>query len=275
MRYTAGLFIVFALVPVLASNPGEPLDCDDWVFLEPGLSCSYRIPRPCPSPTGFGGNPVFACRSGNTIVTDNTGALYGVETISVRDASGEFIECGCGTCGGGTTHIVRLSLKRWNGVTEEVVAYLQSRCLSNSPALGDHLGSADVLVFDEESGSILIPVKTTCSGHSTLCASSYEEGSTLFSIDGFATTFEILAGALPPGPPGPPGSQGPSGPVGPQGPPGPLIPACPDADGDAWADCVTNPTCNPYGHPCGDCDDTDASVFPGAPGSRNGACQQL
>jgi len=49
-----------------------------------------------------------------------------------------------------------------------------------------------------------------------------------------------------------------------QGPPGPLIPACPDADGDAWADCVSNPTCNPYGHPCGDCDDSDATVNPGA-----------
>ena len=42
-----------------------------------------------------------------------------------------------------------------------------------------------------------------------------------------------------------------------------LIPACPDADGDAWADCITEPTCHPYGHPCGDCDDADDEVNPG------------
>ena len=40
---------------------------------------------------------------------------------------------------------------------------------------------------------------------------------------------------------------------------------CPDADGDAWADCTTEPTCHPYGHPCGDCDDTDPKVNPGGP----------
>ena len=46
--------------------------------------------------------------------------------------------------------------------------------------------------------------------------------------------------------------------------------AVPITDADAWADCVTEPA-TPYGHPCGDCDDADASVFPGAPGSRD--CQ--
>ena len=85
-----------------------------------------------------------------------------------------------------------------------------------------------------------------------------EFGKQVFAIRGFPTLAEVL----PPGPPGPPGPEGPQGP---QGPPGPLIPACPDADGDAWADCTTNPTCNPYGHPCGDCDDADATVNPGAP----------
>ena len=50
-----------------------------------------------------------------------------------------------------------------------------------------------------------------------------------------------------------------------RGPQCPLAPACPDADGDAWADCVTEPTCHPYGHPCGDCDDADPRVNPGAP----------
>lgn len=74
---------------------------------------------------------------------------------------------------------------------------------------------------------------------------------------------EFIALLLPFLPEGPPGPTGPPGPQGDQGPPGPLIPACPDADGDAWADCVSNPTCNPYGHPCGDCDDGDPAISPG------------
>ena len=34
--------LLFAVTPfpASASNPGEPLDCSDWVFLEPGLSCT-------------------------------------------------------------------------------------------------------------------------------------------------------------------------------------------------------------------------------------------
>ena len=77
-------------------------------------------------------------------------------------------------------------------------------------------------------------------------------------VSGLPTVFD----EIPEGPPGPAGPAGSQGPEGPQGPPGPLIPACPDADGDAWADCVTDPTCNPYGHPCGDCDDSDPNVNP-------------
>lgn len=78
---------------------------------------------------------------------------------------------------------------------------------------------------------------------------------------------DFIALLLPSLPPGPPGPQGPAGP---QGPPGPLIPACPDADGDAWADCSQVPVCNPYGHPCGDCDDADATVNPGASEDKPG-----
>jgi len=63
----------------------------------------------------------------------------------------------------------------------------------------------------------------------------------------------------------PPGPQGLKVQSAPKAPPGPLIPACPDADGDAWAACVTEPTCHPYGHPCGDCDDADPRINPAAP----------
>ena len=114
--------------------------------------------------------------------------------------------------------------------------------------------------FDLIAGRVMFPIASECYG----CTNGYSPKLWVVAIEGFSTLTDVL-------PPGPEDPEGPVGAPGPQGPPGPLIPACPDSDGDAWADCVTNPTCNPYGHPCGDCDDTDASVFPGAPGSRN--CQ--
>jgi hypothetical protein len=40
--------------------------------------------------------------------------------------------------------------------------------------------------------------------------------------------------------------------------------ACPDADGDLFADCLSIPGCNPAGRTCGDCDDTVAGINPGA-----------
>ena len=38
---------VVCLLPAWASEPGEPLDCSDWVFLEPGLSCTPWVSFPC------------------------------------------------------------------------------------------------------------------------------------------------------------------------------------------------------------------------------------
>ena len=39
--------VVLAL-PCFASDPGQPLDCSDWVFVESGLSMSPVVPYPCP-----------------------------------------------------------------------------------------------------------------------------------------------------------------------------------------------------------------------------------
>ena len=125
---------------------------------------------------------------------------------------------------------------------------LPSRCVPDQNAI-DRLTSLNVAV-DAVNGRIYVSLFTEYFGP----GSAYAPGVETCVVNGLP----VLEG-----------QPGPSGPPGPPGPPGPLIPACPDADGDAWADCVTEPTCNPYGHPCGDCDDADASVFPGAPGSRN------
>lgn len=45
-RRFAAVFVLFAFFPCLASEPGQPLDCSDWVFLEPGLSCTMLVTPP-------------------------------------------------------------------------------------------------------------------------------------------------------------------------------------------------------------------------------------
>jgi hypothetical protein len=40
MRIAAVLLVAFACSGAFASEPGQPLDCSDWVFLEPGLTCA-------------------------------------------------------------------------------------------------------------------------------------------------------------------------------------------------------------------------------------------
>ena len=244
-----------------ASNPGEPLDCSDWVFLEPGLSCSTVEPYGCDK---------AVCNDGPIRQTDNTGGVLSVRSVRLGDLV-------CPSIGPGDLN--QTQLVRYDGTDEEVLGFIDDRC--GIPGTNDFIMPATAafnsspvgidgpLLFDDKTGRLWISMRGGCRG----AECTYGPGSALWlaAIDGFATTFEILQSQLPEGPPGPTGPAGPPGPPGEQGPPGPLIPACPDSDGDAWADCVTNPTCNPYGHPCGDCDDADASVFPGAPGSRN--CQ--
>ncbi len=42
MRFLQVLVLGLLLAPAaaLASDPGQPLDCSDWVISEPGLGCS-------------------------------------------------------------------------------------------------------------------------------------------------------------------------------------------------------------------------------------------
>lgn len=253
--------------PAWASNPGEPLDCSDWVFLEPGLSCSVY------APVGSLGSGHPLLRKGGNLVVDNSGVLY---SLRINRACVNWLQYDV---------LGRIELVRIDGAQQQTIAYIEDRL--GLPGTKDYIrprgvraadtcprsqpgwSFSETITFDAPNGRLLVPLQTYCENESGRPCPHYQLGWWVASIEGFTTTLEMLQSQLPEGPPGPPGPAGPPGPPGDQGPPGPLIPACPDADGDAWADCVTSPTCNPYGHPCGDCDDADASVFPGAHGSRD------
>ena len=135
----SALFML-CVAPVAASNPGEPLDCSDWVFLEPGLSCS-DFARPC-------AEELFCSGVGLLPMTlDNEGRQYRLRTTQI------------GLCGTAAV-LNRAELVRWDGARSQVVAYIEDRCLGGNvnPADYDQIEVHDIL-FDEEQGRMVIRTK--------------------------------------------------------------------------------------------------------------------
>ncbi|MHC4091503.1 MAG: hypothetical protein ACYSVY_14735, partial [Planctomycetota bacterium] len=252
-RTLALVFISVLGMPALASSPGEPLDCSDWVFLEPGYYCNPETPmHHC-------GAQCFYFRG---MEVDNEGYRYQLRREQTSSIA-------CGGLGWFRTELVRMA-----GTEETTIAYVEDRCVIDGladkilPVLrqtGGPVTTFGGVLFDDKAGVMFLVLDSFCGLARGDLECGYtgrpDDGRWIARIGGFRTAAEIL-------PPGPPGPQGPRGDVGPQGPPGPLIPACPDADGDAWAYCITIPECNAYGHPCGDCDDTDDEVNPGVIGEK-------
>ena len=68
-RLLALAVVLLCVVPSAASEPGQPLDCSDWVLTKPGLSCTvYAAHGSVPS------DSVFLGAGSNAVVT-NEGTL--------------------------------------------------------------------------------------------------------------------------------------------------------------------------------------------------------
>lgn len=101
MRFLPILLAVVCVLPLWASEPGQPLDCSDMVFLKPGLSCTPWVPYPC-----FGGwtGPGRLCfGTGSSAKFDNEGWLYYMGTLLGHHTD---------TCG----LLDRVVIFRYNGV---------------------------------------------------------------------------------------------------------------------------------------------------------------
>ena len=159
------VIVALAVAPALASLPGQPLDCSDWVFLVPGLSCS-NIARPC--------TDELFCGGGFSLALDNEGRQY-----RLRNTNFDL----CGTA----TFMVRHELVRFDGSQSEVVAYVDDRCLggAQNPADYDQVELFNFL-FDKERGRMIV------SGQVVSSRSNYVTIKWLLALEGFPTTFEIL-----------------------------------------------------------------------------------
>jgi len=186
MRYlpVLSVLVVVCLLPVLASNPGEPLDCSDWVFLEPGLSCSTEIVFPCENATGATST---WCKGNTLIEPDNLGGQLVVRIVSLF---GEI------DCGWGPTPYNRAELVRWDGVTEYLLGYVDERCGPPGSGTVDGMGGAHgalwQLIFDEEGGALRVVMASYCAAVEPPYDCQYANGHTLIRIEGFTTTVEVL-----------------------------------------------------------------------------------
>jgi hypothetical protein len=165
---------VLVSVPVFASGPGELLDCSDWVFVQPGYSCSYAPAVVCPS---------RVCDAVPTAVIDNERGI-----LSFKQTDLSIWQCPSTR----RTSLVRMDLL--TGV-ETVIATLDDRCDNGCRYNFSGFGSGDYIHpwFDPTGGSIIAPVASSLQDNgSTNCPFPPQRVDRPMTITGFATTFEVL-----------------------------------------------------------------------------------
>ena len=110
------LFLI--ALPAAGSNPGEPLDCSDWVFLEPGLSCATLSTFPC--------NEAECHPEGMTRQVDNEGRLLWITQTQLGSVD----------CGGSGFLLYRTQIVSFENGHETVLAHIDDRCGANVTADG-------------------------------------------------------------------------------------------------------------------------------------------
>jgi len=184
--FAVAIFVAaFACSSAFASEPGQPLDCSDWVFVEPGYSCT-RL---------FGGISGQSPSELSAVQFDNDGRLF---RFRPSDAIGA---CGPGQNG----FVTRRHPIEWrNGESWQLFAYVDDRCVTpSSPTQADALHSMGpnnpgepfnpVLSFSSANGRMLVALISSCEGG--VDCSAYPVGSGDYwvaSISGFATMFDVL-----------------------------------------------------------------------------------
>jgi hypothetical protein len=163
--------VVAALIvlPAWASNPGEPLDCSDWVILEAGVGCVTVLPHPSPE--------ISTRTFGQGLDNESNGFLINGININPSFGAPGF-------------SISRFELLKMNpqGI-QTVVAYIEERCLPNGSA--DEIESIGV-AFDPITGTLAMRFANRFSG-----AETYPYGWHKIGFQGFATLFDVLQSFVP------------------------------------------------------------------------------
>jgi len=194
MRSTFAVILGLAVFSVVnASEPGQPLDCSDWTFLVPGISCSTRVAYPC------AGAIWTACGSqGSGVLRDNTGAYYELAAAPIAEPMCGFLDIDG----------VQIRRLRLDG-TVEVIAEIRDRCVDPLFPQEDYI-SIQGPGFDPVTGSLLLSASLVCNappgnpGYSQRCANYGSApsgdligGRTVFAIDGLGSLFDIFQSYIP------------------------------------------------------------------------------
>lgn len=167
-----------------ASQPGQPLDCEDWVFVEPGFSCSEWIPFNC-APLG---TKDARCRTGQQRNLDNEGREIRIKSVE----SGVL-------CGG--TPLVRTSLIVFDGTSERLLGFIEERCVNPAPYPDHQIDGIRPVredggqwyalsAFDAVNGRLLMPMEDET--RAAPPGTPVYGGTWVASISGFTPLFEVL-----------------------------------------------------------------------------------
>jgi hypothetical protein len=180
MKYVSVVAIGLACSGAFASQPGQPLDCSDWVFLQPGLSCApWVAPDFCaPDPNG-----PFCHPNLGSAALDNDRMQYAVRVIPGGAA--------CCLSAGSCTPCTRFALVRFDGAAETMIAYLDERF--NGHMGDDTMSETPTAVdFDRVGGRLLVWM-TSFSTEGGV----YPDARWAAAITGFTPLFDVLQSFTP------------------------------------------------------------------------------
>ncbi len=191
MAKWALIVLMAACLPAFASEPGQPLDCSDWVFLEPGLSCEV-IDAPA---AGF-----FFTRTGVNLSVDNTGRMFRIADVASspqapnaweHSLAGITIQ-GFGESGAET--VAQILDRVGVGGYCDHIRPIRPKCERDSWQDCIQWTTGRTMLFDAVGGRLLIPVDIYCSHCSEMGQTCpyYGREAQVIAIGGFAPLLEIF-----------------------------------------------------------------------------------
>ena len=198
MRRSAVVLVASFVFSSVASQPGQPLDCSDWVILEPGITCGWHLPPPdSPNPT----SDLFSFGMSNPRVVDAQGRTIQARRVP-SDPQPPPTDCG---------ELWRTELVRWDGYTLSTIAYVDDRCedgpYGKARACVTRYGGGDVdecrpgggamfldLLFDLVNGRLLVGASSVSCALAGGCSSDYRY---ILSFGGFTTLFDVVESFAP------------------------------------------------------------------------------
>jgi hypothetical protein len=182
MKYAGCLSVAFVCSGALASEPGSPIDCSDWVFVQPGLHSSVFIAPPSNSNLG-----TELWSRGDSLTVDNEGFLLVVHRVD-------------GVAG----TQARYEINRKNPAGEQLLGYVieergaPSGYIDRISVNGAQNGN-EWFSFDAVHGRLLVTLRSECVG---ACPhpSVYGGGQWTAAIEGFTTLFEVVESYEPAAP---------------------------------------------------------------------------